>query len=159
MSKSRRAKRQRNQAQQELPAGSAPIREIPVPQEEQHDPESEDPCDPEPEEQQDPESEELHDPEPEEQHDPESEELHDPEPEEQPPGPLTLSGEELEAALAERERIGYLRGLKETIEATWVETENPSPQSLRVMARMGIPVDNPELSPFSGRKSVWDPIY
>lgn len=127
MSKSRRAKRQRNQAQQELPAGSAPIREIPVQQEEQHDPESEDPC--------------------------------DPEPEEQPPGPLTLSGDELEAALAERERIGYLRGLKETIEATWVETENPSPQSLRVMARMGIPVDNPELSPFSGRKSVWDPIY
>lgn len=158
MSKSRRAKRQRNQAQQELPAGSAPIREIPVPPEEQHDPESEELHDPEQEEQHDPESEDPCDPEPEEQQDPESEELHDPEPEEQPPG-LTLSGDELEAALAERERIGYLRGLKETIEATWVETENPSPQSLRVMARMGIPVDNPELSPFSGRKSVWDPIY
>lgn len=68
-----------------------------------------------------------------------------------------LSGAELEAALAEREQIGYLRGRAEAVEACWIDPASPSQESLEIMARMGIGLDDPKASPFAGRKSVWGP--
>lgn len=67
------------------------------------------------------------------------------------------SSDELEALLAERERTGYLKGRAEAVEACWVNPADPSPQSLEMLAQMGIGLDDSSTSPFAGRKSVWGP--